>query len=576
MAQPVIPTLSASDQALAVSTLVDDSMGRWNATSAKGTAVTVQYSFGASLPSYVSQFSDTRAATTTFQVLDEATKAQVRTALAAWSAVANVNFVEVTDSSAVGMRFFSLSDTQSSFAGFAWGAGSGSAIGSSYSGDVWINRAKTDAGYNPLLLMHEIGHTLGLKHPQEAPVLADEKDSIQTTVMSYDQEYTYDIKVTATRTASGVDWKSEYVRLETSGQSHLGIFDVAAAQALYGARVDTTANSYSFSTDPFVKMIYDGGGADSIDLSNQAYGSVLNLTPGTFSSIGLRTVSQAIDREIAELSADVQAYYGQSSLVKWYSDRAEYLYLGQNNLSIAYGTIIETVIGSAYDDKITGNSANNVIRGGAGNDTLAGGDGTDTALFSGSYANYRITTANGTITVTGTDGTDTLTGFEKLQFDDGTTLDAGLLTSTSTGGSVFRFFNTQTGAHLYTMNTTERDVILNTLPAYHYEGVAFKAFEVGVPEQTVSVYRFYNTTTGTHFYTANATERDSVMKLGNYSYDGVAYLAATSASGGLDPLYRFYNTNTGVHFYTASETERAAVSKLVGFSYEGIAYYVDA
>ncbi|WP_395826619.1 matrixin family metalloprotease [Elstera sp.] len=575
MAQPVIPTLTASDQALAVSTLVDDSLGRWNATSVKGAAVTVQYSFGASVPTYASRFTDTAAALTTFQPLTETMKAQTRDALAAWSAVANITFVEVSDSSSVGMRFFTQSDASASFAGFAWGAGSGSQIGANQNGDVWINRAQTDTGYNPLLLMHEIGHTLGLKHPHESPVLADAKDSIQTTVMSYDQEYNYDIKVTATRTATGVNWSSEYVRLETNGQAHLGIFDVAAVQALYGAKTNSVNDTYRFSTDPFTKMIYDGGGSDIIDLSNQLYGSVLDLTPGTFSSIGKQTLAQAIDREINELSTDVRAFYTQDNLVKWYTDRQEYLYLGQNNLSIAYGTIIESVTGSAKDDIITGNSANNFIQGGAGNDTLSGGAGTDTAFFSGAYANYRFAVANGTITVSGTDGRDTLTGFETLQFGDGRTVDASSVTTTILSSPVYRFYNTVTGTHLYTMSTSERDTIQSNLPQYSFDGIAFSAYEVGAGD-TASVYRFFNSNTGTHFYTASSTERDAVAKLSGFAYEGVAYIAGNTSAGGLDPLYRFYNSNTGSHFYTASETERAAVAKLVGFVDEGIAYYVDA
>jgi Ca2+-binding RTX toxin-like protein len=322
-------------------------------------------------------------------------------------------------------------------------------------------------------------------------------------------------------------------------------------------------------------MIYDGGGSDIIDLSNPLYGSVLDLTPGTFSSIGKQTLAQSIDREINELSTDVRAFYTQDNLVKWYTDRQEYLYLGQNNLSIAYGTIIESVTGSAKDDIITGNSANNFIQGGAGNDTLTGGAGTDTAFFSGAYANYRFAVTNGTITVSGTDGRDTLTGFETLQFGDGRTVDASSVTTTILSSPVYRFYNTTTGTHLYTMSTSERDTIQSNLPQYSFDGIAFSAYEVGAGD-TASVYRFFNSNTGTHFYTASNTERDAVAKLSGFAYEGVAYIAGNTSAGGLDPLYRFYNSNTGSHFYTASETERAAVAKLVGFVDEGIAYYVDA
>lgn len=74
MGQPVIPTLTAADQALAVSTLVNNSIGRWNATRPKGTAVTVQYSFGTNVSTYVGQCTETRTAKATFQQLDAETK----------------------------------------------------------------------------------------------------------------------------------------------------------------------------------------------------------------------------------------------------------------------------------------------------------------------------------------------------------------------------------------------------------------------------------------------------------------------------------------------------------------------
>jgi len=574
MAQPVIPTLTASDQSLAVSTLVDDALGRWNATSVKGTAVTIQYSFGTSVPSYVSQFSHTRTAQATFQPFDDVLKNQTREALAAWSAVTNITFVEVADTANVGMRFFTESDPTVSFSGFAFGAGTGSAIGSSYRGDIWINRANTDSGYSPLVLLHEIGHSLGLKHPHESPTLPDAKDSIQTTVMSYDKEYNNDIKVTAVRTSTGVNWSAEYIELEDSGQSHLGIFDVAAIQALYGVRVSNVNDTYSFSSNPFTKMIYDGGGSDRIDLSNQRYGSVLDLTPGTFSSIGKQTLTQAIDREISELSSDVLAYYGRAAMVKWFTDNQGYVNLGQNNLSIAYGTIIEAVTGSSFGDVITGNTADNSISGGLGNDTLNGGAGTDTAQFSGAYRDYRFTVNSGSVTVVGADGTDTLTNFERLSFTDGTTLNVSSLVSTPIGTPVYRLFNSATSTHFYTNSSQERDAVLSGASSYVSEGEAFRTVAAG---STISIYRFYNTATGTHFYTASSTERDAVQKLAQYSYDGVAYQAsATQSASWLDPLYRFYNSNTGTHFYTASATERAAVAKLVGFIDEGIAYYVDA
>jgi len=42
----------------------------------------------------------------------------------------------------------------------------------------------------------------------------------------------------------------------------------------------------------------------------------------------------------------------------------------------------------------------------------------------------------------------------------------------------------------------------------------------------------------------------------------------------LVPLYRYYNPTTGYHFYTQSITEGNAAVSSDGYSYEGIAAYI--
>ncbi|HEY9096400.1 MAG TPA: hypothetical protein VIN35_11690, partial [Hydrogenophaga sp.] len=107
--------------------------------------------------------------------------------------------------------------------------------------------------------------------------------------------------------------------------------------------------------------------------------------------------------------------------------------------------------------------------------------------------------------------------------------------------------------------------------AYESGAVVRKASVVSTP-----VYRFYNSSTGAHFYTSSATERDAVMATGSssYRYEGAAFRVAGSSSPGLSPVHRFFNTVTGVHFYTISEAERAnVVATLPQYKYEGVAYY---
>jgi hypothetical protein len=52
--------------------------------------------------------------------------------------------------------------------------------------------------------------------------------------------------------------------------------------------------------------------------------------------------------------------------------------------------------------------------------------------------------------------------------------------------------------------------VLATWPQFVYEGTAFFAAAAPSPG-TLSIYRFYNTQTGAHFYTASVAERDHVL-----------------------------------------------------------------
>ena len=143
-------------------------------------------------------------------------------------------------------------------------------------------------------------------------------------------------------------------------------------------------------------------------------------------------------------------------------------------------------------------------------------------------------------------------------------------------GSVYRFYNTEKGSHFFTASVAERDSIAQNLFQYQYEGEAFDAATRSA--NTIDIFRFYNSTTGTHFYTASAAERDQVIRtLPVFQYEGVAYKAYASSEGGAhEELYRFYNQKSGTHFYTTSEAERdSIINTLPTYRFEGIAYYVD-
>lgn len=144
---------------------------------------------------------------------------------------------------------------------------------------------------------------------------------------------------------------------------------------------------------------------------------------------------------------------------------------------------------------------------------------------------------------------------------------------------IFRFYNKNTGAHFFTMSVSERDYIQNTFPFFSYEGSKFLAYPD--PDPALSpVYRFYNKITATHFFTISAAEKDHVIATwpAIFNYEGIAWYASTvnSLSGAyLVPVYRFFNSHTGTHFYTASASEKEnIIATWNWFLFEGIAYYV--
>lgn len=152
----------------------------------------------------------------------------------------------------------------------------------------------------------------------------------------------------------------------------------------------------------------------------------------------------------------------------------------------------------------------------------------------------------------------------------------GAAKSAASRTPVYRFYNTRTGAHFYTLSEAERAHVLATLPFMTPEGPAFHASTVTTAGLS-PVYRFYNTRTGVHFYTISASERSSILAtLGHFTDEGIAYYASTAAGHGLTPLYRFYVASRGFHFYTASLAERDRIQATLSgtYSYEGVGYHV--
>jgi len=294
------------------------------------------------------------------EAFPETYKQVVRNALAEYADVINVQFQEASGNPDADISFY------------RFGAGPAGTRGLGHflppSGDDWDGFAAYSVSQdlnnaiNYRRVLHEIGHSLGLKHPGNydvtgggaaGPYLPFPEDNNKYTLMSYTRNPDSNAPV----------------------DRHLMLYDIASLQLWWGANLSTRVgdDAYTASRDSLLRAIWDAAGTDAI-VYGGSEDAFIDLRAGAFSSLG-----------------------------------------ATDNLAIAYGVTIENGIGGGGNDSFVGNAANNVFD---------GGGGADRVFYDGPRSGYRISTAldGASILITDIDpsngdaGTDTLRNMEWARF----------------------------------------------------------------------------------------------------------------------------------------------------------------
>ncbi|MFM7311658.1 MAG: M10 family metallopeptidase [Cyanobium sp.] len=225
---------------------------------------------------------------------------------------------------------------------------------------AWYDGRSNYNTYTPQTFFHEVGHALGLGHQGQYNYAGTPltyggsaqfaNDSWQATMMSYwdqSQNPTTGASFAWLQTPMTVDW---IALNDLYGSQGYGVGRAFQADTVYGVGTNISAsvsqiwNQFSTYAGSTAWTLVDGGGYDTLDVSNFTADQVINLSPSQPGSVGVSASS-------------IGGRVG--------------------NLSIAVGTTIEAANGGAGNDRFYGNIAANTFHGQGGNDSFHDSQGSD-------------------------------------------------------------------------------------------------------------------------------------------------------------------------------------------------------
>jgi Ca2+-binding RTX toxin-like protein len=303
-------------------------------------------------------------------------QAFVMHAAQAWTDMAKVRFVLVDpDEEAADIYFYTKNLTN--------GAGNSTGIDATHGSRIAIDVADGWPDMQPgggafRMMMHEIGHSIGLTHPGEY-------DGGVVKGYYWDAEYIEDTRMYSIMSYFSGTYTGFDPGIRNPGFITPRTHDAYVIQELYGANWETRAGDstygynaagvealYDFANylgenelDLPLMTIWDGGGEDWLDLSGVFLPVTIDLAPGAFSSTHGMTYNISLAYVPDDAPDDLAGYIENARG-------------GPGDDTITGNIRANQLVGNAGNDVLAGLEGNDTLEGGSGDDTLKGGGGADT------------------------------------------------------------------------------------------------------------------------------------------------------------------------------------------------------